>query len=42
MYNSKAEEELLWSNFILADAQDFIAGYQNSMNKDNYLKKYEI
>ena len=41
MYNSKTEEEIFWSNFELAEAQDFISGYQNFMNKDNYLKKYE-
>ena len=42
MYNSREEEEIFWSNFMLANIQDFLSGYQNSMNKDNYLKKYEI
>ena len=28
------------SNFPLANVQDFLEGYQNSMNKDDYLKKY--
>ena len=28
------------SNFLMADVQDFLAGYQNATNKDNYLKKY--
>ena len=41
MYNSREEEEIFWSNFMLAEAQDFLSGYQNSMNKYNYLKKYE-
>ena len=41
MYNSKEEEEILWYNFMLAEVQDFLSGYQNSMNKDNYLKNYE-
>ena len=41
MYNSKEEEEILWYNFMLANIQDFLSGYQNSMNKDNYLKNYE-
>ena len=38
MYNSKVKEEILWSNFPLANVQDFLARYQNTMNKDNYLK----
>ena len=28
------------SNFLLAEVQDFLAGYQNVMNKDDYLKNY--
>ena len=41
MYNSKEEEEMFWSNFMLDDVQDFLSGYQNSMNKYNYLLNYE-
>ena len=40
MSNSKAKEEIFWSNFPLSDVQDFLAGYQNAMNKGDYLKKY--
>ena len=32
--NSKVKEEIFQSNFPLSDVQDFLAGYQNSMNKD--------
>ena len=38
--NSKAKEEIFRSNFPLSDVQDFLAGYQNAMNKDDYLKNY--
>ena len=37
---SKAKEEMLRSNFLLAGIQDILVGYQNSVNKDDYLKKY--
>ena len=40
MPNSKAKEEMFRSNFPLADVQNFLAGYQNSMNKEDYLKNY--
>ena len=30
------------SNFPLADVQGFLAGYENSMNKDDYLKKMQL
>ena len=40
MSNSKAKEEIFQSKFPLANVQDFLAGYQNAMNKDNYLKNY--
>ena len=40
MSNSKAKGEIFQSNFMLADVQDFLSVYQNSMNKDDYLKKY--
>ena len=39
VYNSKAKEEMFRSNFLLADVQDFLSGYENVMNKDDYLKK---
>ena len=35
MSNSKAKEEIFWSNFSLAGVQDFLEGYQNFMNKDD-------
>ena len=38
--NSKAKEEMFRSNFPLANVQYFLAGYQNSMNKEDYLKNY--
>ena len=38
--NSKAKEEIFRSNFPLSDVPDFLAGYQNAMNKDDYLKNY--
>ena len=38
--NSKAKEEIFRSNFPLSDVSDFLAGYQNTMNKDDYLKNY--
>ena len=41
MYNSKTEEEMVWSKFMLANVQDCLSGHQNAMNKDTYLKKYE-
>ena len=40
MPNSKAKGEIFRSNFTLANVQEFLAGYQNSMNKDDYLKNY--
>ena len=40
MFNSKEKEEMFKYNFPLADVQDFLAGYQNSMSKDNWLKNY--
>ena len=27
IYNSKAKEEIFWSNFMLANIQDFLVGY---------------
>ena len=38
--NSKVKEEIFRSIFPLANVQDFLAGYQNDMNKDGYLKKH--
>ena len=38
--NSKAKEEMFRSNFLVSDVQDFLALYQNAMNKDDYLRNY--
>ena len=40
MSNYKAKEEMFRSNFPLADVHELLSGYQNAMNKDNYLKNY--
>ena len=40
MSNFKAKKEIFRSNFPLADVQDFLVGYKNSMSKDRYLKNY--
>ena len=38
--NSKAKEQIFRSNFPLSDVQEFLSGYQNAMNKDDYLKNF--
>ena len=34
MYNYKEKEDISWYKFLLADVQDLLVGYKNSMNKD--------
>ena len=40
MYNFKVKEVIFRYHFLLADSQDFLAGYQNAINKDDCLKTY--
>ena len=40
MSNYKAKEEMFRYNFPMAEVQTFLAGYQDTMNKDDYLKNY--
>ena len=40
MSKSKVKEEMSWYKFPLNDIQDFLAVYQNGINKDDYFKNY--